>query len=149
MSTEKQKKRGRKRSNPDTHYVSNKEMLEEFRKYKKTGKISNRLGEMFLLIATNLANRSNFIGYTWKDDMIGEAVLTCIKYSKNFDPDKSNNPWGYISRFCQNSFIEYIKKQKNHSHIKEVLYDNKELVDHDQFYSYKSIDYTDLTNKEK
>jgi len=136
-------------SDTSTHYVNNKEMLEEFRKYKETGKISNELGDMFVKIAKNLANKPNFIGYTWKEEMIGEAVLTCIKYSKNFDPDKSNNPFGYISRFCYNAFVEYIKKQKKHSSIKETLYDNKELVDHDQFYSYKSIDYTTLRNVEK
>jgi len=136
-------------SNTSTHYVNNKEMLEEFRKYKETGKISNELGDMFVKIAVNLSNKPNFIGYTWKEEMIGEAVLTCIKYSKNFDPDKSNNPFGYISRFCYNAFVEYIKKQKRHSSIKETLYDNKELVDHDQFYSYKSIDYTTLRNVEE
>ena len=111
------------------HYVNNKEMLEEFKKYKQTGKISDKLGDMFIKIAKNLSNKPNFIGYTWKEEMIGEAVLTCIKYSKNFDPEKSTNPFGYISRFCYNSFIEYINKQKRHSTIKETLYDNKELVD--------------------
>jgi DNA-directed RNA polymerase specialized sigma24 family protein len=138
-----------KKSDTKTHYVTNKELLEEFRKYKETGKISNELGEMFVKIAENLSNRPNFIGYTWKEEMIGEAVLTCIKYSKNFDPDKSTNPFGYISRFCYNAFVEYIKKQKKHGNIKETLYTNKDLVDHDQFYSYKSIDYTSLINIKK
>jgi len=131
-------------SNTRVHYVNNKEMLEEFRLYKKTGKISNELGEMFVKIAENLSNKSNFIGYSWKEEMIGEAVLTCIKYCKNFDPEKSTNPFGYISRFCYNSFIEYIKKQKRHSQTKETLYNNKEMVNSDIFYSYKSIDYTTL-----
>jgi len=138
----------KRKTNPDMHYVNNNEMVEEFRKYKKTGVISDELGSMFIKIAQNLSNKSNFIGYTWKEEMIGEAVLTCIKYSKNFDPEKSNNAFGYISRFCYNAFIEYIKKQKQHSQTKETLYDNKELVDHDQFYSYKSIDYTNLRNIE-
>jgi len=131
-------------SNTRVHYVNNKEMLEEFRLYKKTGKISNELGDMFVKIAENLSNKSNFIGYSWKEEMIGEAVLTCIKYCKNFDPEKSTNPFGYISRFCYNSFIEYIKKQKRHSQTKETLYNNKEMVNSDIFYSYKSIDYTTL-----
>jgi hypothetical protein len=138
-----------KRSDITTHYVTNKELLEEFRRYKETGKISNELGEMFVKIAENLSNRPNFIGYTWKEEMIGEAVLTCIKYSKNFNPDKSKNPFGYISRFCYNAFVEYIKKQKKHGDIKETLYNNKDLVDHDQFYSYKSINYETLIDIKK
>jgi DNA-directed RNA polymerase specialized sigma24 family protein len=139
----------KKKSDVSTHYVTNKELLEEFKKYRETGKISDRLGEMFVKIAENLSNKPNFIGYTWKEEMIGEAVLTCIKYSKNFNPDKSKNPFGYISRFCYNAFVEYIKKQKRHGNTKETLYMNKDLVDHDQFYSYKSIDYTNLMNIKK
>ena len=145
MSNEKKTKK----TSVKIHYVNNKEMLEEFRKYKKTGVISNELGEMFVKIAQNLSNKANFIGYSWKEEMVGEAVLTCIKYSHNFDPEKSTNPFGYISRYCYNAFIEYIKKQKRHSKTKQTLYDNKEMVNHDIFYAYKSIDYTNLRNIEK
>ena len=130
-------------------YVKNKEMLEQLRLYKKSGKISETLGEMFLLIARNLSNKSNFGGYTWKEEMISEAVLTCVKYCKNFDPEKSNNPFAYFTKYCYNSFIGYIKKQNKHGSIKQTLYDNKELVETDNFYTYKSIDYTDLRNKEE
>ena len=78
------------------NYVNNKEIMVEMIEYRRTGVISERLGEMYYLIASNLANKSNFIGYTWKDDMIADAVLTCVKYCKNFNPEKSNNPFGYI-----------------------------------------------------
>ena len=129
-------------------YVKNKEMLEELRDYKKTGKINEKLGEMFLLIARNLSNKNNFGGYTWKEEMISEAVLTCVKYCKNFDPDKGNNPFAYFTKYCYNSFIGYIKKQNRHGDIKQTLYDNKELVPNDNVYAYRSIDYTSLKNKE-
>lgn len=133
----------------NVHYVNNKEMLEEFKLYKQSGVISNELGDMFLKIAKNLLNKSNFIGYSsqWKEEMLGDALLICIKYSKNFNPEKSNNPFGYISRFCYNAYIEYIKKQKRHGQTKETLYKNKDMVNHDNFYSYASIDYTDLKDK--
>jgi DNA-directed RNA polymerase specialized sigma subunit len=128
-------------------YVKNKEMLEELRKYKATGKQSEKLGEMFLLIARNLSNKNNFAGYTWKEEMISEAVITCVKYCKNFDPEKGNNPFAYFTRYCYNSFIGYIKKQNRHGEMKQTLYDKKDRVRTDSFYSYKSIDYTDFVDK--
>lgn len=131
------------------NYVNNKEIVEEMREYRRTGVISNRLGEFYLMIATNLSNKSNFIGYTWKDDMIAHAVFTCVKYCKNFDPDKSNNAFGYISKICHHAFVWYIKNQKNHGNIKQSLFDNKDMVENDIFYSYSSIDYTSLKNKEE
>lgn len=128
-------------------YVKNKEMLEELRKYKESGVIGETLGEMFLLIARNLSNKSIFSGYTWKSDMISEASLTCVKYCHNFDPEKSNNPFAYFTKYCYNSFIGYIKKQNKHGNIKQTLYDNKDMVETDNFYAYTSIDYTDLKEK--
>lgn len=130
------------------NYVNNKEIMEEMRKYKESGKISERLGEVYYLIAMNLSNRSNYIGYTWKDDMVAEAVLTCVKYCKNFDPDKSDNPFGYISKICNNAFLTYIKKQNRHGDIKQRLFDVKDMIDENSFFSYTSIDYTLLKNNE-
>jgi len=129
-------------------YVKNKDMLIELKKFKDTGKIGEELGKMFILIASNLSNKNNFSGYTWKDEMVSEAVLTCIKYCKNFDPDKSDNPFAYFTKYCYNSFIGYIKKQNRHGNIKQTLYDNKDMIEDGNYYTYKSIDYADLRSND-
>ena len=130
-------------------YVTNKEILECIDTWDKSGPMPNKLGEIFLIIATNLSNKSNFVGYTWKDEMIAEAVYTCVKYFKNFDQEKSNNPFAYITRICYNSFVNSIKKNNKHGQIKQELYQNKDRVDNLIFFSYNSIDYTDLQGKEE
>ena len=129
-------------------YLNNANLLQELVDFKKSGKYSENLGDMFLQVAKNLSNKSNFIGYTWKDEMISEAVLTCVKYSKNFNPEKSKNAFAYITQICYNSFINYIKKQKKHSSIKQHLYDKKDLVMEDVRYTYSSIDYTRFKNED-
>ena len=135
---EKQKRPRRK-----THkYINNKYILEKLSDYKKDGVITNELGEVFMVIAKNLSNKNNFSGYTWKDEMISEAVLTCVKYIKNFNPEKSQNPFAYITQICYNSFRNYIKKQKRHGDIKQTLFDKKIFVEEDISFAYKSIDYT-------
>jgi DNA-directed RNA polymerase specialized sigma subunit len=125
-------------------YVKNKELYEELLKSKENdNKVSEKLGKYFYLIAKNLSNKSNFTGYTWKDEMISEAVFTCVKYFKNFNPEKSTNAFAYITQICYNAFIIYIKKQKKHSDIKQILYDKKNIInDNESKYTYSSIDYT-------
>ena len=117
-------------------YIDNDELLEEIKKFKKTNKCSERLGEMILLIATNYSNLGSFNGYTWKDDMIGEAALTCLKYLHNFDPDKQikPNPFAYIGTIVHRSFVNFIKKQKKHKYIKDYCFNNYKLLDSTGYY---------------
>jgi len=84
--------------------------------------MSESLGKMLLRIAEQFSTRGSFASYTYRDDMIGEAVLTCCRYLKNFNPDKSKNPFSYITQICLNSFINYIKIQNRHSQIKDIIY---------------------------
>lgn len=130
------------------YYVTNKQMIVEIKKYQDSKCISNELGKMILSIATNFANKSNFAGYTWKEDMIGEAVYTCVRYIHNFDVKKEGregniNPFGYFTKIIYHSFINYIKKQKKHSDIKDICYNNILALDDEQ-YIEKGINYETL-----
>lgn len=120
-------------------YINNEDLLNEILDFKKNGKMSEELGKMILSIAKNYSTLGNFAGYTWTDDMIGEAVLTCVKYLSNFAPKKykTPNPFAYITTICKNSFITYIKNQNKHSKIKDDLYHNYSNVT-----NYDSSDYT-------
>ncbi len=133
------------------HYVRNKDLIPEIQKFGEQGFISEELGSMLLLIAKNLSNKGNFINYTWKEDMIQEAVLTCCKYLKNFDLKKSNNPFAYITTICNHAFVNYINKQKRHSEIKDKCFHNRHDMEDvtGTSYSYKAIDYTVMAQDEK
>ena len=111
-------------------YVDNKELLEEVRKYKQSGIMSEKLG--------------SYAGYTWLDDMIGEAAVTCVRYLKSFDEHKYDtpNPFAYITTICRNAFISYIREQKKHSEIKNEIYCGDDSIIQDSESS--SIDYTDF-----
>lgn len=125
-------------------YVKNADLLDEIIKYKKTNEISEELAKMLILIAENYSKKPNFIGYSWRNDMVSEALLTCIKYMHNFDPAKSRNPFAYISQICLRAFMMYIKKQKKHSEIKDTCYNNMWRIEEDQNYSSKAINYENL-----
>jgi hypothetical protein len=131
-------------------YVTNAELLLEIQCMKDVGKMSERLGFMIKLIAENLAHKPNFSGYTYIDDMIGEAILTTVKYIKNFNPVKSSNPFAYITQICYNNYIAYINKQHRNSYIKDTLYRAHEKIDYfEKEYSLgiTSINYRDIVNQ--
>ena len=130
--------------NKDNYYVTNVSMGIEIDKFRETGKMSEELGKMFITIATNYANKGNFAGYTWKRDMINDAVYTCVRYAHNFDPDRQKvpNPFAYFTQICYHSFLNYIKKQNKHSKIKDVCYNNSYILEGEDQYTRKAIDYT-------
>jgi len=125
------------------NYVSNAELLEEIKQFKNTGKMSEELGKMIIDIATNFSNKGNFIGYTWRKDMVNEGILTVVKYLKNFNTEKYSNAFAYITQIIYHSFIAYIKKQNKHSVIKNALFNNQKVIlDENTGEITKSIDYT-------
>ena len=124
-------------------YVNNAELLEEIKDYKNTGVMSENLGRMVMSIAQNLSTKGNFVGYTWRTEMVSEAVLTVVKYLHNFNLEKYKNPFSYITQICYHSFLTYIKKQKRHSAIKNTLFNNQKVIlSENTGETTKSIDYT-------
>ena len=113
------------------YYVNSKEFsaaLEEFY-HCGTDDISEQLGTYIHKIATGLSYAPNFINYTYKDDMIGDAVykmLLAIK-NKKFKLDSGNNPFSYFTTVAFHAFINRIKKEKKQREIvseyQESVYD--------------------------
>jgi DNA-directed RNA polymerase specialized sigma subunit len=112
----------------DNYYIKNSDLLAEIVIYKTNGRASENLGRMLLIIAENFSSKGSFAGYTWKKDMISEAVLTCLKYLRNFDEAKSQNAFAYITQICKNAFLTYIKEQNKHSDIKDICYREYSLL---------------------
>jgi hypothetical protein len=61
----------------------------------------------------------------------------------NYNPEKSPNAHAYITMICNNSFIQYIQKEKKHSAIKQELYDKKDEIDLGEM----SVDYKELKKR--
>lgn len=117
------------------HYVDNKRLYTEMIKYvreyneaKSQGKVppkaSNYIGECIWLIANRLSTNRNFIGYTYREEMIGDAIENCLRYLHNFNPDKSNNPFAYFTQIMYYAFLRRIEKEKKQSYIKYKSMEN-------------------------
>ena len=83
--------------------------------------VTNYIGECFLKIATHLSYRPNFINYTYRDEMISDGIENCLQYVKNFNPEKSKNPFAYFTQIIYYAFLRRIAKEKKQSHIKNKM----------------------------
>jgi hypothetical protein len=90
-------------------------------------KISNYLGTCFTNIATNLANKYNFAGYSYKDEMISDAIFDCIRYLHKFDPNKTRNPFAYFTQICYYAFLRKIDSEKEYLYKKYKISIHSEI----------------------
>lgn len=75
------------------------------------------IAESISKIAYGLSYSSNFINYTYKDEMIGDAIVkmfTAVK-NKKFDVTSEHNPFSYFTTIAFHAFINRIKKEKKHA----------------------------------
>ena len=66
-------------------YVNPKDFYNEIKTYYETDDLIDSLAESVNKIATGLSYATNFINYTYKDDMVGDAVVkmfTALKHKK-------------------------------------------------------------------
>lgn len=119
------------------HYINNKELQEEYVKYHKMKlealergegppPLTDAIGRAILSIATRRAFSRNFVGYTqhWKEEMIGDAIEACIRYAHNYNPEKYNNPFAYITQIVNNAMANRINREKTQTYIKYKAFDN-------------------------
>jgi len=98
------------------HYVNSKDFEEEIRKYYKSGNITEKLGESLTKIAHGLSYAPNFINYSYKDDMIGDAIVKMFSALRNkkFKLNTGFSPFSYFTTIAFHAFINRIKKENKH-----------------------------------
>lgn len=115
------KKRGPK-VDKTKFYVEPKKFDEEIVKYYDTGILGDDLAQMVNKIAHKLSYAPNFINYTYREDMVGDALIRMFKalMSKKYNREKGTNPFSYFTRIAFNAFRNRIKKEKriNETHLK-------------------------------
>ena len=83
--------------------------------------ISNYLGKTLLDICTHFSYRPNFINYSFRDEMIGDALENCLRVIDNFDTVKYNNPFSYFTQIAFFAFLRRIATEQKQQYIKFKL----------------------------
>lgn len=118
------------------HYVNNKEFSQAVVDYVNTvteardnnqddPMIPNYIGECFLKIAEGLSHKPNFIGYSYREEMVMDGVENCIKAIMNYDVDKATrtglpNAFAYFTQIIYYAFLRRIQKEKKQQDIKTL-----------------------------
>ena len=143
------------------HYVNGKDLYNAMVVYKEKvekAKLENRtipvipdyIGVCFMLICNKLSTKPNFMGYSYRDEMVSDAIENCVSAAHSFDPNKSNNPFAYFTQIAWNAFIRRIHKEKKQAYIKHKNFENSGIMDElyeqqdgGQFIQIKHNDYSD------
>ena len=121
------------------NYINNREMydvlviwLDECEANEAKGELAPQipryLAECFMQISNRLGTKSNFSGYTFLEDMKGDALINCVKYCRNFNP-KYTNPFAYFTQYVKNAFIQRILKEKANLYSRYKIYQDLQLLD--------------------
>jgi hypothetical protein len=124
------KKRGPK-PKIDEYYVEPQVFKQHIVDYYNTGICIPVLAGSLKKIAYGLGNKSNFINYTYKEEMIGDALVkmfTALK-NKKFKVESEFSPFSYFTTIAFHAFINRIKKEKKYHEtlttFKEKVYEEE------------------------
>ena len=114
-------------------YVDNKRFHQEILNYKKEVEEAKRLrknelprmpeyiGECIYKIATKLAMKPCFSGYSFKEEMISDGIENCILYFRDYNPEysaeKTPNPFAYFTQIIYFAFLRRIYKEERNRYI--------------------------------
>ena len=88
---------------------------------KDHGAMTRRLAEMFMKLCERYATRSNWRGYTYNEEMRGQALLQLSQIGLQFDESKSQNPFAYYTAAITNSFTRILNIEKKNQNIRDDI----------------------------
>lgn len=110
------------------HYVDNVRFFNEIMEYKKQCKealdqgkekprVSEYIGKCIYLIAENLSHKPRFMNYSFREELVSDAIENCFLYFDNFNPEKSENPFAYFTQIIYFAFHRRISREEKNRYI--------------------------------
>ena len=117
------------------HYVNNAQfsqavvdyvtLLNEARdkKANQLPKVPDYIASCFLKICEGLSRKSNFVRYTYREEMVMDAVENCLKAIENYNLEAATrtgkpNAFAYFTQISWYAFLRRIQKEKKQQDIK-------------------------------
>ena len=85
------------------------------------GTMTKKLALMFIKLCERYATRSNWRGYTYNEEMRGQALLQLSQIGLQFDESKSANPFAYYTAAITNSFTRVLNIEKKMQNIRDDI----------------------------
>lgn len=121
-----QKKRAKNSNTPEVtvkYYLNNAKLLPEVLESIEKKRLSNELASMLMMLTRKYANRPCFYNYTYREDMIAEALANLCQNALKFDPSRSPspNPFAFYTSCINNSFLQFLNVEKRHRKIRDKM----------------------------
>ena len=116
------------------HYVNNANFSQAVVDYVKSthdaaaaGKpkpvVTNYIAECFLKISEGLSHKANFVRYTYREEMVMDAVENCLKAIENYNLETATrtgkpNAFAYFTQISWYAFLRRIQKEKKQQDLK-------------------------------
>jgi hypothetical protein len=116
------------------HYVNNAQFSQAVVDYVQSkndavaaGKpapiVTNYIANCFLKICEGLSHKANFVRYTYREEMVMDAVENCLKAIENYNLEfvtRTGNPnaFAYFTQISWYAFLRRIEKEKKQQDIK-------------------------------
>jgi hypothetical protein len=121
-----------KAKNTDNHYVDNDRLYHELKLRYPGVRAAKQAGarppplppfvvEAIMLMCERTSLAKNFIGYSYRDEMIADAVENCIAGIDSFNPALSDSPFSYLTKTIWRAFVRRIQKEKRQTYTKFKL----------------------------
>ena len=88
---------------------------------KDHGAMTRKLAMMFMKLCERYGTRSNWRGYTYNEEMRGQALLQLSQIGLQFDESKSQNPFAYYTAAITNSFTRILNLEKKNQNIRDDI----------------------------
>ena len=127
------------------HYVNNREFSYAVVDYVKAvndaiakdevpPKVTDYIATCFMKISEGLSHRPNFVRYTYRDEMVMDAVENCLRAIRNYKIEtatRTGNPnaFSYFTQICFFAFIRRITKEKKQQDIKHRFIERMGIED--------------------
>jgi len=116
------------------HYVNNRDFSNAVVEYCTSAQEAKDVGEStpivtdyiascFLKIAEGLSHKANFVRYTYREEMVMDAVENCLKAIENYDIEAATrsgkpNAFAYFTQISWYAFLRRIQKEKKQQDVK-------------------------------
>jgi hypothetical protein len=86
--------------------------------------VPDYIAQCFLRIAEGLSHKSNFVRYTYREEMVMDAVENCLKAIENYNLEAATrsgrpNAFAYFTQISWYAFLRRIAKEKKQQDIKQ------------------------------
>jgi len=102
-------------------YVTEANLAKE--KGTKKPIVPDYVARCFLRIAEGLSHKANFVRYTYREEMVMDAVENCLKAIENYNLETATrtgkpNAFAYFTQISWYAFLRRIQKEKKQQDIK-------------------------------